>query len=39
VLKIGNVSAEYLSHNQARETIVRQGNNLELTLQRFIITL
>jgi len=34
VLKIGNVSAEYLTHNQARETIVRQGNNLELTLQR-----
>jgi hypothetical protein len=36
VLKIGNVSVEYLTHNQARETIVRQGNNLELTLQRFI---
>ena len=30
------MSAEYLNHNQARETIVRQGNNLELTLQRFI---
>lgn len=34
ILKIGGTIAESLTHNQARETILRQGNNLELTLQR-----
>lgn len=34
ILRIGSVSVEHLTHNQARETIVRQGNNLEMTLLR-----
>ncbi len=34
ILRIGSLSTEHLTHNQARDSIVRQGNNLELTLQR-----
>lgn len=34
ILRIGSLSTEHLTHNQSRDSIVRQGNNLELTLQR-----
>ena len=34
ILKIGSLSTQHLTHNQARDSIVRQGNMLELTLQR-----
>lgn len=34
ILRVGSMSTEHLTHNQARDAIVRQGNNLELTLQR-----
>ena len=34
ILRIGTTSTEHLMHNQARETILRQGNQLELTLLR-----
>lgn len=36
ILRIGNIIAENLTHNQARDAIIRQGNSLELTLQRYI---
>jgi hypothetical protein len=35
VIRIGNISTENLMHNQARDTMIRQGNNLELTLLRY----
>ena len=35
ILRIGNLSTEHLTHNQARDSVIRQGNNLELTLQRY----
>lgn len=35
ILRIGSLSTEHLTHNQARDSIIRQGNVLELTLQRF----
>lgn len=34
ILKIGPITTEQLTHSQAREAIVSQGNYLELTLQR-----
>lgn len=34
ILRVGSLSTEHLSHNQCRDSIVRQGNNMELTLQR-----
>ncbi len=34
IIRIANTSTEHLTHNQARDAIIRQGNNLELTLQR-----
>ena len=34
ILKIGNVITENLTHNQARDAIIRQGNFLDLTIQR-----
>lgn len=34
ILRIGNIISENLSHNQARDAIIRQGNMLEMTLQR-----
>lgn len=34
ILRVGTMSTEHLTHNQARDSIVRQGNSLELTLQR-----
>ena len=32
LLKIGNTSAEFLSHSSCRDVIIAQGNNLEMTL-------
>ena len=34
ILRIGTTNAEHLTHNQARDAIIRQGNYLEMTLQR-----
>ena len=37
ILRVGTLSTEHLTHNQSRDSIVRQGNSLELTLQRFLL--
>ena len=34
LLKIGNRSVEYFTHNDARTSIIEQGNDLELVIQR-----
>lgn len=36
VLRIGSASAERMSHAQAREAILNQGDYLEMTLQRCV---
>jgi hypothetical protein len=36
ILKIGQLSTEYLQHHEAQEQIKRQNNVLELILQRLV---
>ncbi len=36
ILRIGQISTEYLQHKEAQEQIKRQNNILELILQRFV---
>ena len=36
ILKIGQMSTEYIQHQEAQEQIKRQNNILELVLQRFV---
>jgi C-terminal processing protease CtpA/Prc len=36
ILRIGQISTEYLQHKEAQEQIKRQNNILEFILQRFV---
>ncbi len=36
ILRIGQISTEYLQHKDAQEQIKRQNNVLEFILQRFV---
>lgn len=36
ILRIGQISTEFLQHKEAQEQIKRQNNFLDLTLQRFV---
>ena len=36
ILRIGQISTEFLPHKEAQEHIKRQNNFLDLTLQRFV---
>ena len=36
IVRIGQISTEFLQHKEAQEQIKRQNNLLELILQRFV---
>jgi len=36
IIRIGQISTEYLQHKEAQEQIKRQNNVLELILQRLV---